>query len=86
MESPRKGPAMTDAYRDDMAYIHDAEFGSFALAAAPVLVETLRHAGLMDGLVRVRVLRAYGTLRFGRGTSVCWHASRRLRGYLIDAS
>ena len=26
---------MTDAYRDDLAYIHDAGFGGFAQAAAP---------------------------------------------------
>ena len=29
---------MTDAYRDDLAYIHDAGFGGFARAAGPVLV------------------------------------------------
>ena len=42
---------MTDAYRDDLAYIHDAGFGGFAQAAAPVLVETLRRNGIMYGLV-----------------------------------
>ena len=42
---------MTDAYRDDLAYIHDAGFGGFARAAAPVLVETLHRAGIKDGLV-----------------------------------
>ena len=29
---------LTDAYRDDLAYIHDAAFGGFARAAAPVLL------------------------------------------------
>jgi SAM-dependent methyltransferase len=42
---------MTDAYRDDLAYIHDAGFGGFARAAAPVLVDTLRRSGINDGLV-----------------------------------
>ena len=46
-----RGLAMTDAYRDDLAYIHDAGFGSFARAAAPVLVEMLRRSGISDGLV-----------------------------------
>jgi SAM-dependent methyltransferase len=42
---------MTDAYRDDLAYIHDAGFGDFARAAAPVLAEMLRRNGIASGLV-----------------------------------
>jgi SAM-dependent methyltransferase len=36
---------MTDAYRDDLAYIHDAGFGGLAANAAPVLLEALRRHG-----------------------------------------
>ena len=39
-----EGPEMTAAYRDDLAYIHDAGFGGFARAAGPVLVDALRRA------------------------------------------
>ncbi len=42
---------MNEVYRNDLAYIHDAGFGGFARAAAPVLVETLRQNKIMDGLV-----------------------------------
>jgi SAM-dependent methyltransferase len=42
---------MTDAYRDDLAYIHDAGFGRFAQAAGPVLMEALSQGGIKDGLV-----------------------------------
>jgi SAM-dependent methyltransferase len=42
---------MTDAYRDDLAYIHDAGFGGMARAAGPVLVEALRRRGFSGGLV-----------------------------------
>ena len=42
---------MTDAYRDDLAYIHDAGFGRFAQAAGPVLLEELSQRGVKDGLV-----------------------------------
>jgi SAM-dependent methyltransferase len=42
---------MTDAYRDDLAYIHDAGFGGFARAAGPVLVQALRRSRIKDGLV-----------------------------------
>jgi SAM-dependent methyltransferase len=45
------GLEMTDAYRDDLAYIHDAGFGDFARAAAPVLAEMLRRNGIASGLV-----------------------------------
>ncbi len=47
----RRCQAMTDAYRDDLAYIHDAGFGGFAGAAAPVLLDALRRQGLARGLV-----------------------------------
>jgi SAM-dependent methyltransferase len=42
---------MTDAYREDLAYIHDAGFGQFARAAASVLLEALRRQGIGHGLV-----------------------------------
>jgi SAM-dependent methyltransferase len=42
---------MTDAYRDDLAHIHDAGFGGFAQAAAPVLLEALQASGFNNGLV-----------------------------------
>jgi SAM-dependent methyltransferase len=42
---------MTDAYRDDLAYIHDAGFGGFAREAGPVLVDALRRQGFARGLV-----------------------------------
>ncbi|MGO9470861.1 MAG: class I SAM-dependent methyltransferase [Isosphaeraceae bacterium] len=40
---------MPDAYRNDLAYIHDAGFGHFARAAAPVLLDALRHGGFSRG-------------------------------------
>ena len=42
---------MTETYRDDLAYIHDAGFGNFARAAAAVLVEMLHRSAISDGLV-----------------------------------
>jgi SAM-dependent methyltransferase len=42
---------MTDAYRDDLAYIHDAGFGRFAEAAAPILIEGLTKREIKGGLV-----------------------------------
>jgi SAM-dependent methyltransferase len=42
---------MTDAYRDDLAFIHDAGFGRFAEAAAPILIEGLRKREIKSGLV-----------------------------------
>jgi len=42
---------MTVAYRDDLAYIHDAGFGGFAREAGPVLVDALRRGRITDGLV-----------------------------------
>jgi SAM-dependent methyltransferase len=42
---------MPDTYRTDLAYIHDAGFGHFALAAAPVLLQALKRAGVKRGLV-----------------------------------
>jgi SAM-dependent methyltransferase len=42
---------MADAYREDLAYIHDAGFGSFARSAAPILLRALRRAGAERGLV-----------------------------------
>jgi SAM-dependent methyltransferase len=43
--------AMEDAYRDDLAYIHDAGFGKFARGAAEFLVNDLRGKGVGGGLV-----------------------------------
>ncbi len=42
---------MSDAYRDDLAYIHDAGFGGIALAAAPVLLGALCQERKKGGLV-----------------------------------
>jgi SAM-dependent methyltransferase len=42
---------MTDAYRDDLAYIHDAGFGRVAEAAATILLQTLADRAIYDGLV-----------------------------------
>jgi SAM-dependent methyltransferase len=42
---------MTDAYREDLAYIHDEGHGDLANAAAAFLVGALRRAGLAAGLV-----------------------------------
>jgi SAM-dependent methyltransferase len=42
---------MTDAYRDDLAYIHDAGFGGLAGHAAPMVLAALRDHALRQGLV-----------------------------------
>jgi SAM-dependent methyltransferase len=42
---------MVEAYRDDLAYIHDVGFGGLAKNAAPFLLELLRHKGVDSGLV-----------------------------------
>ena len=42
---------MTNAYREDLAYIHDAGFGGLARGAAALLLEELRRARLDRGLV-----------------------------------
>jgi SAM-dependent methyltransferase len=42
---------MTDAYHDDLAYIHDTGYGAFARSAAPVLLGALRRQGFPRGLV-----------------------------------
>jgi SAM-dependent methyltransferase len=42
---------MEDAYRTDLAYIHDAGFGSFARGAAALLLEELPRHGFDRGLV-----------------------------------
>jgi SAM-dependent methyltransferase len=47
----RRWFSMTDAYGEDLAYIHDAGFGHFATNAAPLLLEGLRRRGLDSGLV-----------------------------------
>src|SRR5215211_5674532 len=38
-------------YGEDLAYIHDAGFGDFALGAAPGILEILRRNGTSDGLI-----------------------------------
>ena len=45
------GTAFKDAYRDDLAYIHDAGFGGVARAAAAVLLGALSHERILGGLV-----------------------------------
>jgi SAM-dependent methyltransferase len=42
---------MADAFREDLAYIHDAGFGGYARSAAPALLRALRRAGAERGLV-----------------------------------
>ena len=42
---------MYDAYREDLAYIHDIGFGDLAKNAAPVLLDALRRSGIDRGLV-----------------------------------
>jgi SAM-dependent methyltransferase len=42
---------MTEAYREDLAVIHDAGYGGHARSAAPVLLDALRRAGMTGGLV-----------------------------------
>jgi SAM-dependent methyltransferase len=42
---------MDNAYREDLAYIHDAGFGRFARGAAGLLLEELRRQGRDRGLV-----------------------------------
>jgi SAM-dependent methyltransferase len=42
---------MVDGYREDLAYIHDAGFGGFALQSAPGLLSMLRRCGITAGLV-----------------------------------
>ncbi len=37
---------MTDAYREDLAYIHDVGFGHLAKNAAQVLLNALRHSDI----------------------------------------
>jgi SAM-dependent methyltransferase len=38
-------------YKEDLAYIHDAGFGDFALGSAPGILEILRRSGIRGGLV-----------------------------------
>jgi SAM-dependent methyltransferase len=42
---------MTEAYKDDLAYIHDRGFGDFARNSAPGLLKMMREAGIPSGLV-----------------------------------
>lgn len=42
---------MSDAYGDDLAFIHDAGFGKYAENAAPVVLDALRKQGFAQGLV-----------------------------------
>jgi SAM-dependent methyltransferase len=42
---------MTEAYNEDLAYIHDVGFGDFAKTSAPGLLEILRRNGMASGLV-----------------------------------
>lgn len=51
---------MQHAYRDDLAYIHDAGFGHLATSVVPVILEELKHAGSHSGT----------TVDFGCGSGV----------------
>ena len=42
---------MADAYRKDLAYIHDVGFGDLAKNAAQVLGAALQRSGIDNGLV-----------------------------------
>ena len=42
---------MMEAYKNDLAYIHDVGFGDFARNSAPGLLEILRGAGITSGLI-----------------------------------
>jgi hypothetical protein len=42
---------MANAYRDDLAYIHDVGYGDFVRNAAPALLDMLRQHGIDRGLV-----------------------------------
>jgi SAM-dependent methyltransferase len=42
---------MTQWYREDLAYIHDAGHAAFALESAPGILEILARNGIRDGLV-----------------------------------
>ncbi len=42
---------MTEWYRDDLAYIHDAGHADFALESAPGILEILAENGVRDGLI-----------------------------------
>jgi SAM-dependent methyltransferase len=48
---PRDGAATDRAYRDDLAYIHDAGFGTFAARSAPWLLKTFRTNRIVAGKV-----------------------------------
>src|SRR4051794_25093950 len=49
--APSGRQVMSSAYREDLAYIHDAGFGGIATSAAPVLRDALRRRGIVSGLV-----------------------------------
>ena len=42
---------MKEWYGEDLAYIHDAGFGGFALGVAPGILEILTQNGIRDGLI-----------------------------------
>jgi SAM-dependent methyltransferase len=42
---------MTEAYKNDLAYIHDVGFGDYARNSAPGLLDILRQGGITTGLV-----------------------------------
>lgn len=59
-----------DAYREDLAYIHDVGFGDFARTAAPGLLAILRQKGIGTGLV----------VDLGCGSGI-WAQELRKNGY-----
>jgi hypothetical protein len=42
---------VTNAYQDDLAYIHDTGFGGFARGSAPGLLDLFTAPGIRKGLV-----------------------------------
>lgn len=61
-----------DAYKNDLAYIHDTGFGDFARTSAPWLLETLRANGIDKGLV----------VDLGCGTGI-WSRELSRAGYRV---
>ena len=67
-----RGDDTQTAYRDDLAYIHDAGFGGFVSGATPWLLKTLRGSGIERGLV----------VDLGCGSGI-WSAALAQAGYEV---
>ena len=83
-----------DAYRDDLAYIHDAGFGGFATQAAPFVLKLLEDGdirrgqvvelGCGSGIVAAALTRAgYNVLGFDSVTSAMTRKGVYLRLDLV---